>query len=87
MTEDTALITQNMGGGTKEVPLLPDCILTDFTLYPRLLEDFNNTGLETRPTRSLTTSTENSRRRLSPTLDRNNWNWQGTPTIPLYWMP
>ena len=48
ITEDTVLITQNMGGGTKEVLLPPECILTDFSLYPRLLEDFNNTGLETK---------------------------------------
>lgn len=48
MSENLVLISQNMGGGTKEVPLLPDCILTDFSLYPRLLEDFHNTGLETK---------------------------------------
>lgn len=48
MTDDTALITMNMGGGTKEVLLPPDCILTELSLYPRLLEDFNSTGLETK---------------------------------------
>ena len=43
---NTARITQNMGGGTKEVALLPDGILTDHSLFPRLLEDFDGTGLE-----------------------------------------
>ncbi|MGB2908142.1 MAG: transglutaminase-like domain-containing protein [Candidatus Aminicenantaceae bacterium] len=43
---DTAHITQNMGGGTKEVKLRADGILTDYTLFPRLHEDFSGTGLE-----------------------------------------
>lgn len=48
MTDDSVLITQNMGGGTKKVPLPPDGILSDFGLYPRLLKDFRNTGLESK---------------------------------------
>ena len=46
MTEDTVLITKNMGGGTKEIPLLQDSILTEWSLYPRLFQDFHNNGLE-----------------------------------------
>lgn len=45
MKGDAAEITQNMGGGTKSVPVPPDGILTNYGLYPRILEDFKGTGL------------------------------------------
>jgi len=39
---DKAYITQNMGGGTKEVLLAKDAVLSDFYLYPRVWENFTN---------------------------------------------
>lgn len=42
---DKAFITQNMGGGTKEVPLPKDAVLSDFYLSPRVWEDFTNSEI------------------------------------------
>jgi len=43
---DKAYITQNMGGGTKEIPLPEDAVLTEFYLYSRLWEDFMNSSAD-----------------------------------------
>jgi hypothetical protein len=53
MLGNTAEITQNMGGGTKAVTIPPDCILTNFDLYPRILREFHGTGLDTKQYRIL----------------------------------
>jgi len=42
---DKAYITQNMGGGTKEVLFPKDAVLSDFYLYPRVWEDFANSEI------------------------------------------
>ncbi len=42
---DKAYITQNMGGGTKEVLLPEDAVLSDFYLHPRVWEDFANSEI------------------------------------------
>jgi len=41
-----ARITQNMGGGEKEINLPPDAILIDYYLYHKLWEDFAKSGLD-----------------------------------------
>ena len=43
-----ARITQNMGGGEKEINLPVDAILADFYLYPKLWEDFVKSGVDTK---------------------------------------
>jgi len=43
-----ALITQNMGGGKKEIHLPLDAILTDYYFYPKLREDFTKSGIDTK---------------------------------------
>ena len=42
---DKAYITQNMGGGTKEVPLSKDAVTSDFYLHSRVWEDFTNSEI------------------------------------------
>lgn len=42
---DKAYMTQNMGGGTKEVLLPKDAVLSGFYLHPRVWKDFTNSEI------------------------------------------